>query len=109
MEKKEVTRAEIIINILEKLCKEVSNKMNLIIKNQSYIKADTTQIGQMLQQYFQQHNAVINTNVPFVIKNMTEAQAKDLMRQGMLPEVVAVYADGKFSVQYLYALLRKGV
>lgn len=88
--------------------KEIVSRLNTIISNQKYIKADTTEIGQMLRTFYKNSNSKINCTVPFVIKNMTEAQAKDLMRQGMYPEYVALLSDNKFTVVHLYKLANGG-
>ena len=90
------------------VAKEIISKLNILIKNQKYIKADTTAIGQMLQEYFVQRKQQINSNVPFIIDGMTEAQAKSLMKQGLYPEVVALYSGNKFTVAHLYKLASRG-
>lgn len=40
----------------------------------------------------------------FTIKNMSDAQAKDLLMQGLTPNDVSVLSNLKFSVQYLISL-----
>ena len=97
MDEKKRTLSEIVLS-----------RLNVIIQNQKYIKADTTAIGQMLQQYYRNQKAEINSNVPFIIDGMTEAQAKSLMKQGMYPEVVALYSGNKFTVAHLYKLASRG-
>lgn len=86
---------------------EIISKLNILVNNQKYIKADTTAIGQMLQQYFIGKQAEINNSVPFIIEGMTEAQAKSLMKQGMYPEIVALYSGNKFTVAHLYKLVSR--
>ena len=111
MENNKNTPGQNLANFLKEFKTEISNKLDRVLKNQQYIKADTTQIGQMLQDFYRQNpqqNNKSNYRGQFVIKNMTDAQAKDLMvRQGVSPQVVAQLSDNKFTVQYLVSLVQK--
>lgn len=111
MEANKNTPGQNLANFLKDFKIEISNKLDRVLKNQQYIKADTTQIGQMLQDFYRQNPQQNNKNNyrgQFVIKNMTDAQAKDLMvRQGVSPQIVAQLSDNKFTVQYLVSLVQK--
>lgn len=99
-----------VINFIQDLNNKVMNKLDNIISNQRSIKADTNEIGRMLQGYYKQSNIVSNGQYrgQFVIKNMTDSQAKDLLvKQGVPAHVVAQLSDNKFTVQYLVNLMKK--
>jgi hypothetical protein len=100
--------------VMQKL-KQIVEALKLINRQNQCIKADTTEIGRMLQAFYQEEKLkssknVANKNVcnQFTIKNLTDAQAKDLLvRQGLSPEVVARISDNKFTVQYLINMVQK--
>ena len=100
--------SEIVIDLIKISAKQLSDKLDKVIYNQRYIKADTTEIGRMLQEFYKSSNKTEYYKGQFVIKNMSDSQAKDLLtRQGVSPQVVAALSDNKFTVQYLINLMKK--
>ena len=45
-----------------------------------------------------------STMVWFKLRSMTETQVRDLLRQGMAPEVIYNLCDGKFDVKHIYKI-----
>jgi hypothetical protein len=95
--------------------KQIIEGLKILGKQNQSIKADTTEIGRMLQAFYQEERIKnskndnrVDYNRPFTIKNMTDAQAKDLLiRQGLSPQLVSKISDNKFTVQYLINMVQK--
>lgn len=73
------------------------------VLNQRSIKADTHFIKNYIQTCGTNKQSVSN----WTIKNMTDAQAKDLLVQGLTPQQVHKISNSKFSVEYLIDMQSK--
>ena len=90
------------------LAETIISMLNILIKGQKRIEFNTVQIAQILEAFSRKYEFNMNNGVNFIISGMTEAQAKSLLKQGMYPEVVALYSGNKFTVEHLYKLVNGG-
>ena len=73
------------------------------VTNQRSIKTDTHFIKNYIQTGVTNKQSICN----WTIKNMTDAQAKDLLAQGLTPQQVHKISNSKFSVEYLVDMQSK--
>lgn len=73
------------------------------VTNQRSIKTDTHFIKNYIQTGGTNKQSICN----WTIKNMTDAQAKDLLAQGLTPQQVHKISNSKFSVEYLVDMQSK--
>ena len=82
----------------EKESKVVNTLLNLLSEN-----------NKLLRGIYSQKNNVSNTIQPprFTVKNMTDAQLKDLILQGLNFEFIYYLSNRKFSIEYIQQVAQK--
>lgn len=92
----------------KKLSTVLLGKMDIMDKKLDTLYNLTGAVGKLVQngQNGQGQN-VVNRNRCPIIKNMTDAQARELLKQGFMPAEVCLISGRKLTVEYLSDMLMK--